>query len=122
MALQAAGAARSAQARATHNVAQPERIASVTVGAALITYGLKRRGGASILIALVGAVFIPCGATGDCPTYSSPGVAPDVLGQEGRLHESRDPSVALRHRRHARDSRACREPLAKESRRRNLKT
>ncbi|MDB4916366.1 MAG: hypothetical protein JWM95_4010, partial [Gemmatimonadetes bacterium] len=43
MALQTLRAGRSKLTHATHNVAQPERIASVTLGAALITYGLKRR-------------------------------------------------------------------------------
>ena len=75
MALQTAGAARSAEAHATHNVAQPERIASVTAGAALIAYGLKRRDAAGIVSALIGGVFIHRGATGNCPVYSALGVS-----------------------------------------------
>ena len=75
MALHTAGTARSLRARTTHNVAQPERIASVTVGAALIAYGLKRRDAAGVLSALIGGAFLHRGTTGNCPVYSALGVS-----------------------------------------------
>ena len=94
MALQAAGGARSAQARATHNVAQPECIASVTLGAALITYGLKRRDAAGIVSALIGDAFIHRGATGNCPVYRALGVS--TVDAEAVLDSSRRRDVTGR--------------------------
>lgn len=88
MALQGTEAGRSAQPRATHNVAQPERVASVTLGAALITYGLRRRDGVGIAAAIIGGVFVHRGATGNCPVYDALGVstgdADAVLGSSRR--------------------------------------
>lgn len=74
MALQTAGASRSEQARDTHNVAQPERVASVALGAALIAYGLRRRDPSGIAAAVIGGAFVHRGATGDCPVYRALGV------------------------------------------------
>ena len=75
MALQTAGASRSHQANATHNVAQPERIASVTLGAALVTYGLRRRDSVGVAVAFIGGVFLQRGTTGNCPVYAVMGVS-----------------------------------------------
>ncbi len=61
-------------ANAAHNVARPERIASVALGAALVTYGLRRRDAGGIAAALIGGVFVYRGATGDCPVYSALGI------------------------------------------------
>jgi len=74
MVLQTAGFSRSAQADATHNVAQPERIASVALGAALVAYGLRRRDPVGIAAALIGAAFLHRGATGNCPVYNALGI------------------------------------------------
>ena len=68
-------ARRMQRSHATHNVAQPERIASVTLGAGLIAYGLRRRDTAGILAAIVGGVFVHRGATGTCAVYSALGVS-----------------------------------------------
>ena len=58
-----------------HNVANPERIGSVALGAALIAYGLKRRDPRGIVAALAGAAFVQRGASGHCPVYSALGVS-----------------------------------------------
>ena len=59
----------------SHNVAQPERVASVALGAALITLGLRRRDGAGVVAALVGGALTLRGATGSCPVYSALGMS-----------------------------------------------
>ena len=59
----------------THNVARPERIGSVALGAALITYGARRRGPAGVIAALVGGAFVHRGATGNCMVYRAMGVS-----------------------------------------------
>jgi uncharacterized membrane protein len=75
MQLQTAGAGRSKLTGAVHNVAKPERIASVTLGAALITYGLRRRDATGIAAAIIGGAFVHRGATGNCPVYNALGIS-----------------------------------------------
>jgi uncharacterized membrane protein len=58
-----------------HNVAQPERIGSVALGAALVTYGIRRRDPAGAVAALLGGAFVVRGATGHCPVYRAMGVS-----------------------------------------------
>lgn len=58
-----------------HNVANPERIGSVALGAALIAYGLKQRDAKGILAAFVGGAFVQRGATGHCAVYDALGVS-----------------------------------------------
>jgi uncharacterized membrane protein len=67
--------ASAARSGAGHNVAKPERIGSVVLGAALITYGVRRRDPAGIITALVGGAFVHRGATGNCPVYRAMGVS-----------------------------------------------
>ena len=62
-------------AGAPHNVARPERIASVALGAALVTYGLRRRDGAGVAAAVIGGAFMARGASGHCPVYHAIGVS-----------------------------------------------
>jgi uncharacterized membrane protein len=73
---------------AARNVATPERIGSVALGAALVTYGLRRRDPAGIVAALLGGVFVHRGATGHCHVYRalgvSTGTAEAVLDRPGR--------------------------------------
>lgn len=57
------------------NVANPERIGSVALGAALLAYGLKQRDAKGILAALVGGAFVQRGATGHCMVYDALGVS-----------------------------------------------
>jgi uncharacterized membrane protein len=68
-----------------HNVARPERIGSVALGAALVTYGLRRRDPAGMIAAALGGAFVLRGATGHCPVYQAMGVstgsADAVLGR-----------------------------------------
>jgi uncharacterized membrane protein len=59
----------------TANVADPERIGSVVLGAALVTLGLRRRGPAGIVAAVVGGALVHRGATGHCPVYGAMGVS-----------------------------------------------
>lgn len=60
---------------AGHNVARAERIGSVAIGAALVTYGVRRRDPAGLIAALVGSVFLQRGATGHCAVYGALGVS-----------------------------------------------
>lgn len=66
---------RRAGTGSAHNVANPERIGSVALGAALIAYGLKRRDPRGLAAALAGAAFVGRGATGYCPVYGALGVS-----------------------------------------------
>ncbi len=59
----------------SHNVANPERIGSVALGAALVAYGLKQRDAKGLLAALVGGAFVQRGATGHCAVYDALGVS-----------------------------------------------
>jgi len=58
-----------------HNVANPERIGSVALGAALLAYGLRQRDAKGILAAIVGGAFVQRGATGHCMVYDALGVS-----------------------------------------------
>jgi uncharacterized membrane protein len=70
------GTDASRDGRAAHrNVANPERIGSVALGAALITYGIRRRDPAGIAAALLGGAFVHRGATGHCAVYERLGVS-----------------------------------------------
>jgi uncharacterized membrane protein len=57
------------------NVATVERIGSVAIGAALVTYGLRRRGAGGVAAALLGGAFLERGATGHCHVYQALGVS-----------------------------------------------
>lgn len=59
----------------SRNVANPERIGSVMLGAALVTIGLRRRDAGGIAAALVGAGLLHRGATGHCLVYQAIGVS-----------------------------------------------
>jgi uncharacterized membrane protein len=71
-----------------HNVARPERIGSVALGAALVTYGLRRRDPAGVIAAVVGGALVARGATGHCPVYQAMGVSTGA--SEAVLGRSRD--------------------------------
>lgn len=64
------------------NVPQPERIASVAVGAALVGYGVSRKSLPGLLLALVGGALIKRGATGHCEMYTALGVNSRQLNKE----------------------------------------
>jgi uncharacterized membrane protein len=55
------------------NITDRERVGSATIGAALITYGLKRRDWMGALSALTGAALLYRGATGYCQISDSVG-------------------------------------------------
>lgn len=59
----------------SNNVAQPERIGSVMLGAALVTIGLRRRDAGGVIAAALGGVFLLRGTTGHCPMYRAMGVS-----------------------------------------------
>jgi uncharacterized membrane protein len=61
--------------RHSHNVAKPERIGSVMLGAVLIAFGLKQRDAKGVLAALVGGALVQRGATGHCAVYDALGVS-----------------------------------------------
>jgi uncharacterized membrane protein len=81
------------------NVATVERIGSVAIGTALVTYGLRRRGPGGIAAALLGGVFIQRGTTGHCYVYQALNVStgsaeavldrpvrPDVTGRSATVN------------------------------------
>jgi uncharacterized membrane protein len=81
------------------NVATVERIGSAAIGAALVTYGLRRRGPGGIAAALLGGVFLHRGATGHCHVYEALGLStgsaeavldqplrPDVSGRSATVN------------------------------------
>jgi uncharacterized membrane protein len=72
-----------------HNVAKPERIGSVAIGAGLVGYGLRRRDPVGLIAALVGAFFIRRGATGHCAVYQALGVS---TGPSDALLDAREHS------------------------------
>ena len=59
----------------SNNVARPERIGSVMLGAALMTMGLRRRDAGGVIAAALGGVFLLRGTTGHCPVYRAMGVS-----------------------------------------------
>lgn len=61
--------------RVIKNVARSERVVSVALGAALVTYGIRRRGPVGLIAALVGGLCIRRGATGHSPVYQALGVS-----------------------------------------------
>jgi uncharacterized membrane protein len=88
MVLATAGASRSVRASSdshsnqdtaddssSHNVARPERVASVALGAALIGLALRRRDATGVAAALIGGVLVHRGATGNCMVYRALGVS-----------------------------------------------
>jgi uncharacterized membrane protein len=66
---------RPAAGRTPHNVGDPERVASVALGAALIVYGFRRRDRMGLAAALAGGAFMRRGAAGHCPVYNALGVS-----------------------------------------------
>ncbi len=71
----------------TRNVADGERLASVALAAALVTWGYRSRGAGGFAAVLAGGALALRGATGSCPVYSalgmSTGSADAVLGGPG---------------------------------------
>jgi uncharacterized membrane protein len=57
------------------NVAKPERIGSVAIGAALVGYGIRRRDPAGLVAGLIGGLLLQRGATGHCMVYQAMGVS-----------------------------------------------
>lgn len=65
------------------NITDRERVGSATVGAALVTYGLKRRDWTGALSALTGAALLYRGATGYCQIS-------DSVGRNTRTGDTKD--------------------------------
>lgn len=65
------------------NITDTERVGSAAAGAALVTYGLKRRDWVGALTALGGAALLYRGATGYCQVS-------DALGRNTRLDDTKD--------------------------------
>ncbi len=68
-------APHEARPQSAHNVADPERVLSVAIGAALVTMGLRRRDTAGIAAAIIGGGFLYRGSTGHCGVYEALGVS-----------------------------------------------
>jgi uncharacterized membrane protein len=58
-----------------HNVADMERVASVALGAALVTLGLRRRDLGGVVAALIGGALVHRGASGHCYIYERLGMS-----------------------------------------------
>src|SRR5271166_4773698 len=56
------------------NVSQPERLASVIGGGALIAYGIQKKSWGGAALAALGGVLAFRGATGHCPLFQSLGI------------------------------------------------
>ncbi len=65
------------------NVGQPERLASVAGGAALVLTGLSRRSLPGALLALTGGLLIYRGASGHCHLYDALGVDTRWMNEAG---------------------------------------
>lgn len=74
-ALERVHSARSAKPRASQNVNEYERYASLLGGGALAVYGLTRGSLGGVALALVGGGLIYRGATGHCNVYEAMGVS-----------------------------------------------
>jgi uncharacterized membrane protein len=66
---------RKRQDTHVQNVANPERVGSVALGAALIALGLRQRDAKGLLAAVIGGAFVQRGATGHCMVYDALGVS-----------------------------------------------
>jgi uncharacterized membrane protein len=81
------------------NVARTERIGSVALGAALVTYALRQRDPVGVIAAMFGSAFLLRGATGHCPVYHAMGVstgsADAVLGlsRDDLTSRAREPVI-----------------------------
>lgn len=64
------------------NVNDRERVGSVAVGAALLAYGLKRRGVLGAISGITGAAMLYRGTTGHCAVYDSIGRNTRTGGQD----------------------------------------
>lgn len=58
----------------TRNVSQPERIASMLGGGALVAYGLQKKSWGGVALAAIGGTLAYRGATGHCPMYHTLGI------------------------------------------------
>lgn len=65
----------------TKNVSQPERLASVLGGGALIAYGIQKRSWGGAALAAAGGLLAVRGATGHCPVLQSIGVSTNRRGK-----------------------------------------
>ena len=96
----ASGSRSNAATPAARNVADPERVGSVILGATLVAVGLRRRDAGGIAAALIGGALIHRGATGHCAVYSSLGVSTGssdaVLDRQSRGISGRSATVNAR--------------------------
>jgi uncharacterized membrane protein len=71
MELEFPGDARDVRVRSRINISEAERWLSVGAGAALAAYGLSRRRGSGLILAVLGGLLVRRGATGRCHTYEA---------------------------------------------------
>src|SRR5689334_1929124 len=65
----------------TPNVGKAERAASVAIGAALLSYGMKKKGLSGGALAFLSLAFLRRGVTGFCYTYQALGIRTAQRGQ-----------------------------------------
>jgi hypothetical protein len=75
------------------NVARTERIGSVALGAALVTFALREREPVGVIAAMLGGALLLRGATGHCPVYHAMGVS--TGSADAVLGPSRDDVASL---------------------------
>jgi uncharacterized membrane protein len=67
--------------RQSKNVSEPERLASVIAGGALVAYGVQKRTWGGAALATLGGALAYRGITGHCPTYQALGVTTNRRGK-----------------------------------------
>jgi uncharacterized membrane protein len=84
MQMQYPGDAAEARVREGRNISEPERWGSMAAGVALAAYGLSRRRGAGLVLALLGGYLVRRGMSGHCETYEMFGINTAGTGGDTR--------------------------------------
>jgi uncharacterized membrane protein len=84
MQMQFPGDMADARVREGRNISEPERWGSMAAGVALAAYGLSRRRGAGLVLALLGGFLVRRGMSGHCETYQMFGINTAGTGGDTR--------------------------------------
>jgi uncharacterized membrane protein len=84
MQMQYPGDMADARVREGRNISEPERWGSMAAGVALAAYGLSRRRGAGLVVALLGGYLVRRGMSGHCETYQMFGINTAGTGGDTR--------------------------------------
>jgi uncharacterized membrane protein len=84
MQMQYPGDMTEVRVRGGRNISEPERWGSMAAGVALAAYGLSRRRGAGLVLALLGGLLVRRGMSGHCETYQMFGINTAGTGDDTR--------------------------------------